>query len=202
MPIPRRRWLLAAAGLAAVLVAAVGLTALLAGDGDSVSLMPAWGCTDPSICSKWSLLRTSKHQRQGGPDGAGSAPHAPQPSAARRRHGRQEDSGGGGSHSLITAPLDAAARIFRRVARGSRKQQQRAAPPLFGHPSHEAGLDLRKGSTIHVDTSHGRLPLIVDSAPDAEGDVSVHGFREGLRYEGSRSSLENFLRLVHPKCLT
>jgi len=191
MAMARRGWLLTAAAiLAAILVASVALSRLM--DAESETSLLGWGCTDPTICSKWSLLRT-KRQHQVGPEGAGSALPAPQISTARGRHGRRR----GGSHSLLTSPFDAAASIFRRErnivsktpptssVRGSRKQQQRAAPPLVGHPSHEAGLDLRAGSVLHVDTAHGRLPLVVDSAPDAEGDVSVHGFREGLRYEGA-----------------
>jgi hypothetical protein len=54
---------------------------------------------------------------------------------------------------------------------------------------------------MHVDTSHGRLPLVVDSAPDSEGDVSVHGFREGLRYEGARFWLDSVASLFNPKRL-
>jgi len=198
MAIPRQQVLVAAAGFAAVLVAAIGIAALLPGGSDgapaaAVSLL-GWGCTDASICSKWSLLRTKQVQRnskRSDPSKVGAASH-PRERRGRRGGGVEES---GRSHSLVTAPLDAAASILERnlrfPLRGERRSSAAAAArataqprPLVGHPSLAAGLNLRKGSLLHVETSHGRLPLIVDGAPDADGDVSVHGFREGLKYVG------------------
>jgi len=155
-------------------------------------------CSDSTICSRYALLRSAGGQLQH------TGPHS---SATVSEESRVDVATGGFSFpglgaGLVTAPVAAAADLVQREA-----QSPQAAPASPSAASKQTLQDSREpaasaigafslsdsqlglprfsaGQVLHISTSQGRLPLFVDGAMDAKGDVPVHGFREGLRYEG------------------
>lgn len=59
----------------------------------------------------------------------------------------------------------------------SRKEQE-------GGAEEQSAIGLHAGQVLHISTPQGNLPLMVDAGMDEHGDVAVHGFREGIRYDG------------------
>jgi hypothetical protein len=155
-------------------------------------------CSDSTICSRYALLRSAGGQLQH------TGPHS---RATLSEESRVDVVTGGFSFQglgagLVTAPVAAAADLVQREAQSTQaapaspsaasKQtlpdsREPAASATGGFSLSESQLGLPRfsvGQVLHISTSQGRLPLFVDGAMDAKGDVPVHGFREGLRYEG------------------
>jgi hypothetical protein len=151
-------------------------------------------CSDSTICSRYALLRSAGGQLQH------IGPHS---RAIVSEESRVDLATGGFSFQglgagLVTAPVAAAADLVQREAQSAASpsaaseqtlpdSREPAASATGGFSLSESQLGLPRfsaGQVLHISTSQGRLPLFVDGAMDAKGDVPVHGFREGLRYEG------------------
>jgi hypothetical protein len=153
-------------------------------------------CSDSTICSRYALLRSVGARLGSLRHRKGTAGVQTQPAdlengreSAHRSSSVEDDeiATGGFSlpYSLVTAPVVAAEHLVQREARA----ELGGVNPFSSGPSMEqsksAGLpEFRAGQVVHISTSQGQLPLFVDGQADAAGDVPVHGFRQGVKYQG------------------
>ena len=130
-------------------------------------------CSDSTICSKYALLR---HEGRNLPHAQRTGPRIAQRESAGEDSRVAAATGGfsfpGLGAGLVTAPVVAAEHLVQ-SATGLSLAEGELGLPRFS-----------RGQVLHISTSQGRLPLFVDGAMDGRGDVPVHGFREGVRYEG------------------
>ena len=148
-------------------------------------------CLDSTICSRYALMRSAGGQLP--------APKA-QGSASRRARSGEAAATGGFSFldisGLVTAPAVAAEHLVQRETRGvlNEDEPSSSSPLKSANPTGKSQKQIDQSTAelpefhisqvLHISTSQGRLPLIVDGKADASGDIPVHGFREGIRYEG------------------